>query len=161
MAPPKKKKKLSKQARKEMMEERSKKALEKRGLGSGSRMNFTLASNWKKEEYQSGEQTRVRFVSPGKTKYNTQKTAGEALRARNLADCFHDKSTTSEDGNTENDSEYNPYSDSESEKGNLPCGTNGLEVERRLFVCESTQLMDMVHQINLTSKCSTPKCNGK
>lgn len=37
----------------------------------------------------------------------------------------------------------------------------GLEVERRLFVCKSTQLMDMVEQINVTSKCSTPECHGE
>ena len=35
-----------------------------------------------------------------------------------------------------------------------------LEIERRLFVCESTQLMNMVEQINATSQCSTPECNG-
>jgi len=33
------------------------------------------------------------------------------------------------------------------------------EIERRL--CESTQLMDMVDQINQTCKSSTSDCNGK
>lgn len=92
-----------------------------------------------------------------------QKAAGEALLACNLSDCFYEKSTTLDDGNTVIDSEYDPHSDEDKGKGNLLCGsrTKGLEVERRFFVCESTQLMDMIHQINSTSKCSTPKCNGK
>ena len=162
MAPPRKKRKLSKKAKKKIMEERSKKTLEKRGLGVGSRRKVTLAVNWKGEMYKSGEQTQVQFVSPGKTKYKTQKAAGEALLAHNLSDCFHDKSSTSEEhGNTEDDSEYNPYSDDDNKgKKNLPCEKK-VEIERRLFVCESTQLMDLIHQINSTSKCSTPKCNGK
>ena len=113
MVPPKKKKKLSAGERKKTMEEKSKKALEKRGLWIGSGRKFELAANWREEQYKSGEETRVRFVSPGKTKYNTQKSAGEALISRNLTDCFHDKSTDSEEGNTENDSEYNPCSDDE------------------------------------------------
>lgn len=44
MALPKKKKKLSKQARTKLME---------RGSGIGGRRNFTLAVNWKEEQYKS------------------------------------------------------------------------------------------------------------
>lgn len=168
MAPPRKKKKMSKKDRKKMMEERSKKALETRGLGVSGRRKFALGANWREEEYKSGDRTRVRFVSPGKTKYNTQKAAGKALVSRNLSKCFYEKSTTSEEGNTASDSDYNMDSCNEKEKKNMPCGseqsqteTTGLEVERRLFVCESTQLMDLIHQINSSSKCSTPDCNGK
>ena len=166
MAPLRKKKKLSKKAKKKLMEERSKKAMEKRGLGISGRRKFALAANWREEEYKSGDQTRVRFISPGKTKYKTQKSAGEALVKRNLSNCFREKSTTSEDGNTEDYSDYIGDSCNEKEKKNLPCGseqseTKGVEVERRLFVCESTQLMDLIHQINSSSKCSTPDCNGK
>ena len=32
---------------------------------------------------------------------------------------------------------------------------------RQLFVCESSQLMDLAQQIIDTSKCSTSDCNGK
>ena len=35
-----------------------------------------------------------------------------------------------------------------------------LDVERRLFVCETTQLTDFVEKINKTSCCSTPDCDG-
>ena len=37
----------------------------------------------------------------------------------------------------------------------------GEEMERQLFVCELSQLMALVQQINDTSKCSTSDCNGK
>lgn len=36
-----------------------------------------------------------------------------------------------------------------------------VEIERLLFVCESTQLMDMMEQINATSHCLTPECCGR
>lgn len=55
----------------------------------------------------------MQYVSPGKTKYKTQKSAGEALTKRNMTDCFYDKATSSEEGPTDNDSEYNPSCDEE------------------------------------------------
>lgn len=153
MAPTKEKKKLSKQAKKKMMKERSKKALEKR-LGIGSRRKFALAANWKEEKYKSGDKSRVKFVSPGKTVYKTQKAVGKALVARNLTDCFYESKSTTEDENTGSDTDYEldfckETSCNKSETTPPP----GLEIERRFFICESTQLMDMVHQINSTSKC--------
>ena len=153
MAPPTKKKKMSKQAKKKMMADRSKKALEQRGLGAGRRRKFALAANWKEETYKSGNRTRVKFVSPGKTTYKTQKAAGEALVARNLSDCFCEKATTTEDQNTETDSDLDINSYNKLEKKHLPheeseAERKGLPIERRLFVCESTQIMDMVNQIN-------------
>jgi len=59
--------------------------------------------------------------------------------------------------------EYHPSSEEEKdEKQKFVADESvGLEVERRLFVCKSTQLMDMVEQINVTSKCSTPECHGE
>lgn len=49
---------------------------------------------------------------------------------------------------------------------NMPFGskenqteTKGVEVKRRLFVSESANLMDMIYQINSSSKCSTPDWN--
>ena len=79
MAPPTKKKKMSKQAKKKNMADWSKKALEQRGLVAGRRRKFALAANWKEEKYKSGNQTRVKFISPGKTTYKTLKAAGEAF----------------------------------------------------------------------------------
>ena len=67
------------------------------------------------------------------------------------------------------DSEYIP-TDEEHQWQSLPVDDHdhdepktvkGEEMERRLFVSESTQLMDFVQQINKTSKCFTPNCNGK
>lgn len=158
MAPPKKKRKISKRERKKVLQEKSRKALEKRGIGAGSRQKFTLPAKWTKEQYESGDRTRVTFVSPGKTKYNTQKKVSETLAARNLMDCFHDKSTTEEEEENTEGSEFNPSDDEK--KPEPSCKRIGVAVERRFFVCESTQLMDMVEQINSTSRCSTPDCNG-
>ena len=35
-----------------------------------------------------------------------------------------------------------------------------VEVERQFAVCESTQITSFVEDINKTSLCSTPNCNG-
>lgn len=161
MAPPKKKRKLSKRAKKKLFEEKSKKALEKRGLGTGSRRNFALGVNWKEEEYQSGDRTRVQYVSPGKTKYKTQKSAGEALAARNLGGCFYDKASSSEEESADEDSEYNPSSEEDKDHKETLRKAKGLKMNRRFFVCESTQLTDFVEQINATTNCSTDGCNGE
>ena len=95
-------------------------------------------------------------MSPGKTKYNTRRKVSKTLAARNL-DCFHNKSTTEEEEDTEG-SDFNPSDDEK--KPEPSCKRIGVAVERRFFVCESTQLMDMVEQINSMSRCSTPDCNG-
>lgn len=113
-----------------------------------------------------GTRKRVSFLSPGKTKYWSQNSIAKELVSRNLTDCFHDKSASSTDGNTDgDDSEFCPSAE-EDLKSTKPSGERvleGLEVEleRRLFVCESTQLMDMVEQINGSSKCLTPECSGE
>ena len=94
----------------------------------------------------------VSFVSPGKTKYWSQKGVEKALVSRNLANCLYHKSASSTEVNTDTeDSEY--Y---QSSRGDTKCkqlGLDGLEVEleRRLFVCESTQLMGGL----------TPECTGE
>lgn len=81
MAPPTKKK-MSKRAKRKMMAEWSKKVLEQRGLGAGRRGKFALKANWKEEKYKSGNRTHVKFVSPGRKTYKTQKASGEALVAQ-------------------------------------------------------------------------------
>jgi len=159
-----KKAKISKAEKKKMLTEKAKKASEKRGVGAGSRRKFELEANWTEEHYKSGDKTRVRFVSPGKKRYKTQKQVAETLVVRNLGDCLHEKSSTSEEDNSEG-SDYDPSDEkkaanSDSKVSVHVCKSNGLEVECRLFVCESMQLMDMVKQINATSKCPTPDCNG-
>lgn len=66
MAPPKKKRKMSKAERKKQAVERGKKGAEKRGKGVGSRQTFTLPAKWKEEEYERGKKTRLQFSSPGR-----------------------------------------------------------------------------------------------
>ena len=81
--------------------------------------------------------------------------------SRNLTDCFYKKSSISADGNTD-DLEYWLSSEEDMKHKQRESEEQGLEVEmeRRLFMCESIQLMDMVEQINASSKCSTPECSG-
>lgn len=55
IAPPKKKRKLSKRERKKILQEKSRKALEKLGAGAGSGQKFTLPAKWTKEQYESAE----------------------------------------------------------------------------------------------------------
>ena len=57
--------------------------------------------------------------------------------------------------------EYCPSSEENTKCKQLELDGLEVELERRLFVCESTQLMDMVEQINASSKCSTPECSGE
>lgn len=168
MASKKKKKRLSKHKKAKLLAEQGKKAAEARGTGVESRRKFVLVANWR-EEYETGDRERgvrkrVSLVSPGKTKYWNQKEVEKEMVSRNLTDCFYEKSASSEEGNTEgDDSEYLPSSEEEKDEKHkfVADQSVGLEVERRLFVCESTQLMDMVEQINVTSKCSTLECHGE
>ena len=171
MAPPTKKKKMSKREKKKSLAERGRKSAESRGIGVGSRRKFALAAHWKEEPYKSsdrerGTRKRLSFLSPAKTKYWNQKSVAKELISRNLTDCFYDKSASSTEGNTDGDDSEFYLSSEEDFKCKKPVEKrelDGLEVEleRRLFVCESTQLMDMVEQINASSKCLTPECSGE
>ena len=167
MAPPRKKKKTSKHEKKKSLAERGKKSAESKGVWTGSRRKFALAAHWREEPYKSdnrdrGTRMRVSFVSPGKTKYWSQKSVEKALVSRNLADCLYDKSASSTEGNTDpDDSEDCPSSGEDTKCKQFELDGLEVELERRLFVCESTQLMDMVEQINALSKCPTPECSGE
>ena len=71
-------KKLSKRKRKKLLKEKAQKAVKIRGVGVGSRQKFALAANWREEPYKSsdrerGVRKRLSYVSPGKTKYWSQK----------------------------------------------------------------------------------------
>ena len=155
---PSKKQKISKAEKKLLAKEKSKKAHAARGLGTGSRKNFMLPSNWKEKTYDNNK--RLRFVSPGKTEYKTQKGVEKALVSRNLKDCFNNLPETSEEESVgDDDSDYVPSS--EENTSMVRSNKDNQNVERRLFVCESTQVADLVNQINTTSKCSTKDCNGR
>ena len=82
-------KKLSKRERKKLLKEKAQKAAKIRGVGVGSRQKFALAANWREEPYKSsdrerGVRNRVSYVSPGKTKYWSQKSVEKELVSRNL-----------------------------------------------------------------------------
>ena len=168
-------KKLSKREKKKLQKEKAQKAAKVRGVGVGSRQKFALAAKWREEPYRSsdrerGVRKRVSYVSPGKTKYWWQKCVEKELVSRNLKDCLYEKSASSTEDNSDGDDEDYCEEEravkkrklqssdelAESSDENKGC----LEIERRLFVCESTQIMDMVEQINATSQCSTPECSG-
>ena len=124
----------------------------------------------------------LKFVSPDKTEYNTEKSMAGTLSARNLEACFNASSASSEDASES--SEYCPDPD-DTDFGEPGCLGECLEaavkrkshqessppspdtkkikldMARHLLVCETTQLTDFVARINDTSRCSTPDCNGK
>ena len=170
MAPPKKKRKVSVAKKKLLAKERGRKSSEKRGLGLGSRKNFkSLPANWRESVYQRGSKKQLQFSSPGKTVYKTQSAVAKAMESRGMKACFADGvlSSDSQEEVKTDESEYLP-TDEECEQnlvhdheGDESMTIKGEEMEHRLFVSESTQLMDFVQQINETSKCFTPNCNGK
>ena len=123
---------------------------------------------------------QLKFVSPGKTVYRTEKCVAKTLTARNL-ELFSwgfgfkwgdwrfrgygvklpdiEDSPPDEPGCSgkkrkwSNKEENNSPSQAARKKAKV-------DVECHLFVCETTQLTDFVNKINETSCCSTPDCNG-
>ena len=88
----------------------------------------------------------------------------ESLEARDMQEFLHENvhNCFSSDGTKSEESEFRPSSEDEQmAKFEVQADKMGEEMEHRLFVCESTQLMEMVQQINETSKCGTANCNGK
>lgn len=167
MAPPKKKKRLSKADWKKLRKQRGAKSAEVRGLGAGSRKKFTLPAKWRQLVFTNGGRKRVEFESPGKTIYKTQKEVEKTLVKRNMKECLDDRSSTEESIPQDESSEWE-CEPADDEKGVQKLSktltsddTETNSLERRFFVCESTQLMDLVHQVNKTSQCSTKDCNGK
>ena len=155
------------QSGKKLRKQRGAKSAEVRGLGAGSRKKFTLPAKWRQLVFTNGGRKRVEFESPGKTIYKTQKEVEKTLVKRNMKECLDDRSSTEESIPQDESSEWEcePAND---EKGVQKLSktltsddTETNSLERRFFVCESTQLMDLVHQVNKTSQCSTKDCNGK
>ena len=177
----KKKKKVSKAEFKRIASQKGKKSVEKQGRGAGSRKSFTLPAKWSEKHTEEDGKTRVKFVSPGKTEYKTEKSVAETLVVRNLEACFNVCSASSEDTASEGSEFILDMSDVEEpgcsksststsrkvERKAVGCTSQPVakkmktDVERRLFVTESSQLMDFVEQVNRTSCCSTPDCTGK
>lgn len=175
----KKKKKLSKGKLKRIASKWGKTSAEKQGKGAGSRKKFSLPAKWKEDHTEKDGKMHLKFVSPGKTEYASENSVAKTLTARNLEACFNASSASSEDTGSEQ-SEYLPDIDQE-ETGcstdictknqkrknedeplsQPPAKKSKLDIERRLFVGESTQIMDFVEQVNETCCCSTPDCTGK
>ena len=133
------------------MAEKSKKAVEKRGTGVGGRQEFVLPARWESEVREFPSKQAMVYVSPGKSRYNHQK-ASKALRERGMDLCFEDPQCgTSTEESTED----------ECLTAEDDISTCEVAVPHRFLVCESTQITKMVDDINKTSKCATPGCNGK
>ena len=150
LALPKKKHKMSSTEKKKLAKERGKSASEQ-GKGVESRKKFSLPGKWREEKQKRGGKTRLQFSIPGKTKYTTQKAVKESLEARDMQGFLHqnDRNCFSSDGTKSEESEFRPSSEDEQmDKFEVQADNMGEEMEHRLFVCESTQLMEMVQQMN-------------
>ena len=155
-------------------------SVKKQGKGAESRKKFTLPAKWREEHAEKDGKMQLKFVSPGKSVYNTEKSVARTLTARNLDACFNASSASRDETEDSEDVEYLPdvpdldepgCSEPEFKKRKMSKEENigpsqadarvaKVDTERRLFVCETTQLTDFVDNINETSRCSTPDCNG-
>ena len=68
-----KKKKLSKSEKKKLYQDRGKKWAEVRGLGTGSRIDFSLPAQWTTEVTSYDHHDALKYISPGKTLYHKRK----------------------------------------------------------------------------------------
>ena len=109
MASKKKKRKLSKAELKKIRSEKGKLSVEKQGKGAGLRKSFTLPAKWREEHAEKSGKMQLKFVSPGKTEYKTEKSVAHTLTARNLDACFNASSASSEETEDSEDVEYLPY----------------------------------------------------
>jgi len=153
---PERKRKFTKAQRKSLQREKARKATEKRGIGIGSRQDVVLPARWHTEVREFASNKALVFVSPGKSRYS-KKRFTEILAKENMDLCFMEQKS-SESGSVFSDSsedfvtKLEVATDSETEL---------CEMERSFFVCESTQITKLIDQVNSTSKCSTPDCNGE
>ena len=147
------KKRLTKTEKKKIQSERGKKSADSRGLGFGSRQRFVLPAQWSTEECETASKKRTVVVSPEKTKYHNFKKLKQTLEERNMDLCFDSSGTSQSEGEH---SDFEPFNETKGKK----CRETK-DVERRLFVCESSQVTKFVEDINKTSHCSTLNCNGK
>lgn len=147
------------------MSEKGKKSAESRGKGVLSREEFELPAKWERDIRQGETREIVDYYSPGKTKYSTQTEVKKVLRQRGMKLCFDESNSPSEDDHSNESDTYDPNEEMDCEPSTSQTTVTKkckqLEVEQRLFVCESTQVCKFVDDINKTSRCSTAECNGK
>ena len=160
MASQDKKKKLSKSEKKNLYQDRGKKGAEARGLRTGSRIDFSLPAQLT-TEITYDHHDAVKYISPGKTMYHTSAKVKETLAKRKMDFCL-DKSSESSGNETDNkDPDFEPdLSPKRLKMARKEPLQNPLKVERQLCVCESSQIIRLIEDINKTSRCSTPDCNG-
>ena len=173
----KKKKKIGKVKLKKIVSLKGKTSAEKRGKGAGSRKSFSLPAKWSEEHTESDRKTRLKFVSPGKSEYSSEKAVAQTLAARNLEACFNAYSASSEHSESEGSEFFPDMELSDNEKAGSSKSSKAeseedssaepppkkckMDIELRFFVSESTQLFDFVEQVNRTCCCSIPDCRGK
>ena len=160
MASQEKKKKLTKSDKKKLYQDKGKKGAETRGLGAGSRRKFSLPAQ-STEVTSYDHHDAVKYVSPGKTVYHTTTKVKDTLAKRKMDFCL-DKSSESS-GNESDAKDPNFQPDPSPKRLKTVCEEplqNPLKVERQLCVCESSQIIRLIEDVNKTSRCSTPKCNG-
>ena len=151
-------KRLSKQEMKKLQAERGKKGAVARGLGFGSRQEFVLPAQWTTEEHETSSKRRKIILSPGKNKYHNFQHVKDTIKERGLDLCFLNSSESSQSEGEASGCEENS---TKLKLATEKMKKEALPVERRLFVCESTQLTKFVDGINETSKCATSECNGE
>lgn len=152
-------KRLSKSEKRKMQAEWGKKSAEVRGLGFGGRQNFLLPVQWNTEEHETASNKWTVVVLPGKTKHHNFKKVKETLQERSMDLCFFNSF-----GSSQSEGEHSDFEPSD-EKSKLSLKGERCremeDVEQRLFVCESSQVMKFVEDINKTSTCSTLNCDGR
>ena len=151
-------KRLSKREKKKLQAERGKKGAVVRGVGFGSRQEFVLPAKWTTEERETSSKKRKIILSPGKKKYHNFQHVKYTIKERGLDLCFLNSSESSQSEGEASGCEENLK---KLELATKKVKKEALPVERRLFVCESTQLTKFVDGINETSKCATSECNGE
>ena len=91
-----------------MYQDRGKKGAEARGLGAGSRIDFSLPAQWTTEVTSYDHHDAVKYISPGKTIYHTSTKVKETLAKRKMDFCL-DKSSESSGNETDNkDADFEP-----------------------------------------------------
>ena len=90
-------------------------------------------------------------MSPGKSRYNKKEAEAE-LKEQGMDICF-DKTSDAGSSSSSGQSSFDECEGSQA--------TDEVQTENHFLVCESSQIMKLIHDINATSKCATPGCNGK
>lgn len=155
------KKKLSKSERKKLYQDKGKKGSEARGLGAGSRIDFSLPAQWTTEVTSYDHHVAVKYISPGKTMYHTTTKVKETLAKRKMDFCLDKSSESSGNEVDGKDPDFEP--DPSPKWLKMVCEgplQNPLKVERQLCVCESWQIIRLIEDVNKTSRYSTLDCNG-